>query len=113
MKIGYIPTRRNNFSVEAALFYKKKIRNYRNDYLHKFVNSLLENLLARGVNHIVVEKLDIKQMTSKENVVKLMGKARSKAMRKNILALAPSQLYDILEYKCTIRELYFSKVDPA
>ena len=52
-------------------------------------------------------------MTSKENVVKLMGKARSKAMRKNILALAPSQLYDILEYKCTIRELYFSKVDPA
>lgn len=26
MKIGYIPTRRNNFSVEAALFYKKKIR---------------------------------------------------------------------------------------
>ena len=89
----------------------KKIRNYRNDYLHKFVNSLLENLLARGVNHIVVEKLDIKQMTSKENVVKLMGKARSKAMRKNILALAPSQLYDILEYKCTIRELYFSKVD--
>lgn len=90
----------------------KKIRNYRNDYLHKFVNSLLENLLARGVNHIVVEKLDIKQMTSKENVVKLMGKARSKAMRKNILALAPSQLYDILEYKCTIRELYFSKVDP-
>ena len=91
----------------------KKIRNYRNDYLHKFVNSLLENLLARGVNHIVVEKLDIKQMTSKENVVKLMGKARSKAMRKNILALAPSQLYDILEYKCTIRELYFSKVDPA
>ena len=91
----------------------KKIRNYRNDYLHKFVNNLLENLLARGVNHIVVEKLDIKQMTSKENVVKLMGKARSKAMRKNILALAPSQLYDILEYKCTIRELYFSKVDPA
>jgi IS605 OrfB family transposase len=91
----------------------KKIRNYRNDYLHKFVNSLLENLLARGVNHIVVEKLDIKQMTSKENVVKIMGKARSKAMRKNILALAPSQLYDILEYKCTIRELYFSKVDPA
>lgn len=90
----------------------KKIRNYRNDYLHKFVNSLLENLLARGVNHIVVEKLDIKQMTSKENVVKIMGKARSKAMRKNILALAPSQLYDILEYKCTIRELYFSKVDP-
>ena len=90
----------------------KKIRNYRNDYLHKFVNNLLENLLARGVNHIVVEKLDIKQMTSKENVVKLMGKARSKAMRKNILALAPSQLYDILEYKCTIRELYFSKVDP-
>ena len=90
----------------------KKIRNYRNDYLHKFVNSLLENLLARGVNHIIVEKLDIKQMTSKENVVKLMGKARSKAMRKNILALAPSQLYDILEYKCTIRELYFSKVDP-
>ena len=89
----------------------KKIRNYRNDYLHKFVNSLLENLLARGVNHIVVEKLDIKQMTSKENVVKLMGKAKSKAMRKNILALAPSQLYDILEYKCTIRELYFSKVD--
>ena len=89
----------------------KKIRNYRNDYLHKFVNSLLENLLARGVNHIIVEKLDIKQMTSKENVVKLMGKARSKAMRKNILALAPSQLYDILEYKCTIRELYFSKVD--
>ena len=52
-------------------------------------------------------------MTSKENVVKIMGKARSKAMRKNILALAPSQLYDILEYKCTIRELYFSKVDPA
>ena len=90
----------------------KKIRNYRNDYLHKFVNNLLENLLARGVNHIVVEKLDIKQMTSKENVIKLMGKARSKAMRKNILALAPSQLYDILEYKCTIRELYFSKVDP-
>ena len=90
----------------------KKIRNYRNDYLHKFVNSLLENLLARGVNHVVVEKLDIKQMTSKENVVKLMGEARSKAMRKNILALAPSQLYDILEYKCTIRELYFSKVDP-
>ncbi len=90
----------------------KKIRNYRNDYLHKFVNSLLENLLARGVNHVVVEKLDIKQMTSKENVVKIMGKARSKAMRKNILALAPSQLYDILEYKCTIRELYFSKVDP-
>ena len=23
MKIGYIPTPRNNFSVEAALFYKK------------------------------------------------------------------------------------------
>ena len=72
----------------------------------------MENLLARGVNHIVVENLDIKQMTSKENIIEVMGKARSKSMRKNILALAPGQLYSILEYKCAFRELYFSKVDP-
>ena len=72
----------------------------------------MENLLARGVNHVVVENLDIKQMTGKENIVKLIGKARSKSMRKNILALAPGQLYNILEYKCTKRELYFQKVDP-
>jgi transposase len=52
-------------------------------------------------------------MTGKENIVKLIGKARSKSMRKNILALAPGQLYNILEYKCTKRELYFQKVDPA
>ncbi len=90
----------------------EKVRNYRSDYLHKFVNSLLDNLVDIGINHVVVENLDIKQMTSKENIVKLIGKARSKSMRKNILALAPGQLYNILEYKCTKRELYFQKVDP-
>ena len=51
-------------------------------------------------------------MTKKSNIIKLLGKNKSKSMRKNILQISFGKLVEILTYKCADNGIYVKKVDP-
>lgn len=50
--------------------------------------------------------------TTNKNKIKLLGKEKTKAMKKNILHNSYKKLSLILKYKCAINEIYFSEVNP-
>ena len=80
--------------------------------IHKLVNEIIAEVKKRELNTLVVEDLDVKSMTSKKNVIRILGKARSKAMRRNILQISFGILLNILKYKCAENGIYFKKIDP-
>ncbi len=80
--------------------------------LHQIVNEIINFMKDNNYNHIVMEDLDVKQMTSKDNVNKTIGKKKTKSMRKNILQISFSIFKYILTYKCAINGVYVSLVDP-
>lgn len=59
-----------------------------------------------------MENLNVKQMTSRDNVNKMIGKSRSKTMKKNILHISFNMFKQILTYKCAMNGVYVSLVDP-
>ncbi len=72
-----------------------------------------------------MENLDVKQMTRKDNVnlltecnkqsiacKKVIGKNRSKSMKKSILHISFHMFKKIIGYKCAINRVYLSLVDP-
>ena len=59
-----------------------------------------------------MENLNVKQMTSKDNINKMIGKSRSKTMKKNILQISFHMFKQILTYKCAMNGVYVSLVDP-
>ncbi len=80
--------------------------------LHQIVNEIINFMKDNNYNHIVMEDLDVKQMTSKDNVNKTIGKNKSKTMKKNILQISFAMFKYILTYKCAINGVYVSLVDP-
>lgn len=83
--------------------------------LHQLTNEIIKDIKENGYNTLVVEDLNIKQMTIKttqKNKIKLLGKKKTKEMKKNILQISFGKLLNILKYKCAENEIYFIKVDP-
>lgn len=89
----------------------KKIYN-----LHEIVNSIILELKNNKINHLVIENLNIKSMTektTKNNSIKLLGKSKTKEMKKNILQISFNLFVNILKYKCAINEIYLELIDPT
>ncbi len=80
--------------------------------LHNLVNQILTFIKSKNINHIIMENLNVKQMTSRDNVNKMIGKSRSKTMKKNILHISFNMFKQILTYKCAMNGVYVSLVDP-
>ena len=91
---------------------QRKVVNKKNFNLHQLINDLMKGLLEKKINHLIIEDLDVKSMTDKKNVNKLLGKRRTKSMRKNILQVSFGQMKDIIIYKCAMNNIYLSLVDP-
>ncbi len=53
--------------------------------LHKLVNDILLFLRENDLNHIVMEKLNVKEMTKSGKINQVIGKKNSIAMKRNIL----------------------------
>ncbi len=96
-KINKIYTRNTNIKVFA---------------LHSLVNQILNFVKANNINHIIMENLDVKQMTRKDNVNKVIGKNRSKSMKKSILHISFHMFKQIMRYKCAMNGVYLSLIDP-
>lgn len=91
----------------------EKIKNKRTYFLHVLTNSILTDVKSSGCNHLVLENLNIKNMTSKTNKIDYLGTKGSKTMRKNILALSPGLMYGILIWKSVQFGIHISSVNPA
>ena len=107
----------NNFHKTSKKVRKlnKKITDRRDYRIHKMTNDIIEFVLNNKLNHIIVEDLNVKDMTVKttnDNKIKLLGKNRTKSMKKNILDISYSRFFNILEYKCVQFGIKYSKVDP-
>ena len=91
----------------------EKIKNKRTCFLHVLTNLILTEVKLNGCNHLVLENLNIKNMTSKTNKIDYLGTKGSKTMRKNILALSPGLMYGILIWKSVQFGIHISSVNPA
>ena len=80
--------------------------------LQQIVNQIINFMKDNNYNHIVMESLDVKQMTSKDNINKTIGKRKSKTMKKNILQISFNIFKQILTYKSALFGVYVSLVDP-
>lgn len=80
--------------------------------LHALTNEILQYIKDNKYNYLVVEDLNVKAMTDKKNINKLLGKKKSKSMKKNILHISFGKILNQLIYKCAINEIYIKKVDP-
>ncbi len=80
--------------------------------LHILTNQIINYMKDNNYNHIIMENLNVKQMTSRDNVNKTIGKNRSKSMKKNILQISFHMFKQILTYKCAMNGVYVSLVDP-
>jgi putative transposase len=89
-----------------------KISNKRDFNLHQLINELIIFLKDKKINHLVVEDLDVKSMTSKENINRFLGKSKTKSMRKNILDISFGKMINIIRYKCAMNHIYLSSVNP-
>lgn len=78
------------------------------DIKRYFIKIMLEN----NLNQVSVEDLDVKAMTSKENVIKLIGTKRSQKMRKNILSVGYGKIREQIEDACVQYGWRFHKVNP-
>jgi len=95
---------------------KEKNKNKKTYNLHKIVNSIIQELKDNSINHLVVEDLNVKAMTIKttnNNKIKLLGKEKTKSMKKNILQISFGLLINILKYKCADNEIYFELINPT
>lgn len=91
----------------------EKIKNKRTYFLHVLTNLILTEVKLSGCNHLVLENLNVKNMTSKTNNISYLGTKGSKTMRKNILALSPGLMYGILLWKSVQFGIHISSVNPA
>ena len=73
-----------------------KNRNKKVFMLHKIVNEIISFMNKGKYNHLIMEDLNVKEMTSKDNVNKTIGKRKSKTMKKNILQISFSMFKYIL-----------------
>ncbi len=80
--------------------------------LHKLVNEILFFLRENNLNHIIMEKLNVKEMTKKGKINKVIGKKNSIAMKRNILQISFHMLKEIITYKSANFGVYVSFVDP-
>ena len=80
--------------------------------LHKLVNDILLFLRENNLNHIIMEKLNVKEMTKRGKVNKVIGKKNSIAMKRNILHVSFHMLKEIITYKSANFGVYVSFVDP-
>ena len=81
----------------------RKIKNRRLDSQHKMVTQIIAEVPKTVY---VVEKLNITKMT--KNL-----KNNNKQMRKNMLHIAHSQFFSILDYKSMLNDRFVLSVDPA
>ena len=63
---------------------KEKNSNKKLYNLHQIVNEIINLIKENKCNHLIMENLNVKQMTSKKNVIKKIGKKKSKSMKKNM-----------------------------
>ena len=91
---------------------KKQAENIRWN-LHQITNQIIENLKEMNVSMLCVEDLNVKSMTGKKNVVKSLGKKKSKSMRKNIMKTSFGLILLMLEYKCAKNGIHIKKVNPV
>ena len=80
--------------------------------LHKLVNDILLFLRENSLNHIVMEKLNVKEMTKSGKINKVIGKKNSISMKRNILQISFHMLKEIITYKSANFGVYVSFVDP-
>ena len=80
--------------------------------LHKLVNEILLFLRENNLNHIIMEKLNVKEMTKSGKINKVIGKKNSIAMKRNILQISFHMLKEIITYKSANFGVYVSFVDP-
>lgn len=80
--------------------------------LHKLVNDILLFLRENDLNHIIMEKLNVKEMTKSGKINKVIGKKNSIAMKRNILHISFHMLKEIITYKSANFGVYVSFVDP-
>ena len=50
--------------------------------------------------------------TTSDNKIELLGKNKTKEMKKNILQISFGMLINILKYKCAMNEIYFELINP-
>ena len=91
---------------------KEKNSNKKLHNLHQIVNETINLIKEKKCNHLIIENLNVKQMTSKNNINKTIGKKNSKSMKKNILHISFGIFKDILKYKCANNEIYLSEIEP-
>ena len=80
--------------------------------LHKLVNEILFFLKENNLNHIIMEKLNVKEMTKSGKINKVIGKKNSIAMKRNILQISFHMLKEIITYKSANFGVYVSFVSP-
>ena len=80
--------------------------------LHKLVNEILLFLRENDLNHIIMEKLNVKEMTKSGKINQVIGKKNSIAMKRNILQISFHMLKEIITYKSANFGVYVSFVDP-
>lgn len=110
-KIKKLPNQYYKDKMILAKNKKKQAENIKWN-LHQITNKIIKNLTDTNVSLLCVEDLNVKNMTEKSNVVKSLGKKKSKSMRKNILKTSFGQILLMLEYKCAINGIHFKKVNP-
>ena len=79
--------------------------------LHKLVNEILLFLKENNLNHIIMEKLNVKEMTKSGKINRVIGKKNSIAMKRNILQISFHMLKEIITYKSANFGVYVSFVD--
>ena len=92
---------------KQLLLYKtsRKIKRRRTDDIQKRVTQVLNDVVTLGY---IVEKLNIKKMTSKTK--KSIGHKR---LTKNMLHIAHNQFFSVLDYKSTLMNRFVLRVDPS
>ena len=102
----------NKTQVKINKLYTKN-SNKKTFNLHLLTNQIINYIKENKFNHLVVEDLDVKSMTSKKNINKFIGKTKSKSMKRNILQVSFGKILGQLIYKCALNEIYITKVDPV
>ena len=80
--------------------------------IYQIVNNIIKELKEQNINHLIVEDLNVKKMLKKDNIIKVLGKKKSKSMRKNIQLISFYEIIRILKYKCADNEIYFETINP-
>lgn len=90
----------------------KKLSNKRNNRIHTMSNAILNFMKDNGIKNVVIEDLNVKDMTSKKTINKEIGKQKTKSMKKKILNISYSNFIQVLTYKCVQNGIYVNSVNP-